>query len=160
MKKLFLIISLVTLLMLPGAGFAATRTINGIPVTDVDYGPTKGITAEFFTAYTLTTTKVYNESGSTSATSGMVDVSIYPLKTIGFRLTDISGGGTATFNVNEFIGTTTHSIKALTLSIGSTATEYSIPISEYCQAISVDGVMDTGTAIADVIGVFVYEKQR
>lgn len=158
MKKILLLLFFLCLFVRSPIFASGTQTVNGIPLEDIDYGNAKGVRALHFTGYTFGTTAVYNESGATSTTSGMVAVGQYTDKSVGIRLTNISGGGTLTVKINEYIGTTTFPFEAVTINLGTTSTHYAIPISEYCEHLSISGVTSTGTITADIIGNYVWQK--
>lgn len=157
MKKILLFFFLLFFAFIPKTFSAGTQTVNGIPLEIIDFENVKGIRASFFTDYIFGTQAVYNESGSTSATSGIIAVGKYPIKSLGVKIGTITGEGTLTIHINEFIGTDTFSF-ATTLTYGTVTTD-SIPIQEYCEYLSVDGKTSTGTITADVIGNFVYETK-
>jgi len=156
MKKLFLAFLFVFLLPFAVVFAEGTQTINGIPLSFQDRGNLKVMVAEFFTNYVFGTTPVYNESGSTTANSGLVDVGQYTLKTIGIRTGTYTAGGTLTVTLREYIGTSTFSSGTVTLNLGTTT--YSFPISEYCNYINMSAAGTTGSVTADIIGEFAYEK--
>jgi len=160
MKKLLLLALL--LFALPVNVYAfGTQTVNGIPTEVVDFGTVKGLRAEFFSSYDATTTEVYNEAGSTTATSGMINVAPYTLKSIGLRVSNKSfadGAGTVTFTFKEFIGTSTYHDGTVTVSLNKVDT-YSIPIIEQCQYLNCSVVTSTGTATVDVNGLFLSEHK-
>ena len=157
MKKLLSLLLLLLLFVTPCFA-SGTQTVNGIPLEDIDFGPVFGIRALHFTGYTFGTTTVYNEDGGTSSTDGMVNVSKYPIKSIGIRITNIGNGGTLTVKINEFIGTTTFPFNAVTINHGTTSTDYTVPITEYCEYVSVSGVTTTGTITADILANYVKPK--
>lgn len=153
MKKIFLVLFVFLCIALCNTTWATgTRTVNNIPLEDIDFGNIKGIRALHFTGYTFDTTEVYNESGGTLTTDGMVDVGKYPIKSLGIRLTNISGGGTLTVKINEFIGTTTFPFTAATVTIATTSSHTTLPITEYCEFISVSASASAGTITGDIIG--------
>lgn len=158
MKKLLLIFCLILFALIPKTFAAGTYTVHGIPLEMVGDGNIEGVRALHFTGYVFGTTTVYNEDGATSTTSGMVDVRKHTIKSLGIRLTNISGGGTLTVKINEFIGTTTFPFTATTINHGTTSTDYTVPITEYCEYLSVSGVTTTGTITADIIGNYVWQK--
>lgn len=157
-KGVFLPLLFCCLIFLPVLKIHAegTQTINGIPLSFEDRGNLKVMIAEFFTGYTFGATAVYNESGSTTATSGMVNVGQYDIKSIGIRTGTYTADGTLTVHINEFIGTSSFCNGQVTLSLGTST--YSLPISEHCTHISVDAAATTGNITADIIGEFAYEK--
>jgi hypothetical protein len=156
MKKLSCLLFLLLLFVKPCFA-AGTQTVNGIPLEDVDYTTVSGIRALHFTSHVFgAITAVYNESGSSTSTSGMVDVSKYPLKTVAVRVETVVGDGTLTVHINEFVGTTTFPSVGVTLNLGTGTTV--VPIQEYCEHISIDAASTTGTITADIIGLYVKVK--
>lgn len=147
MRKLFLF--LLFLFLAVPVYAAGTGTENGIPYIRLDVASLKGKSAAYFTDYTFGTQAVYNESGSTTATSGMVDFSDYTTKAIGVSVTNISGAGTLTLNINGYVGTTGTSCIISTLTYATTTT-YCAAIAPYCQYLSIDGAASTGTITASV----------
>lgn len=162
MKKIISSLCLLAfnLLFLTSIYAVGTQTVNGIPTYDVDFGMIKGVRAEYFSSYVATTTEVYNEEGSTTATSGQINVSPYTLKSMGFRVSDKSfsdGAGTVTFTIRQFIGTSTYADGTVTVTLNR-AQSYALSLVEQCQYVNVSVVTSTGTATVNANGLSLPEK--
>ena len=108
-----------------------TTTLGGLYTTDIDGTSLHGIGVEWFRNYTFGTQAVYNDSGSTTATSGMLDVRMYQYgKTLAINVGTVSANGTFTVEVNEFIGTTSSSVLFNTYNY-TIATTQRIPLTDY-----------------------------
>jgi hypothetical protein len=127
--------------------YGKTWTENGVSVTRIDRPTVYGVSAEFFSNYDFGTQAVYNESGSTTATSGMVDFGECMQKTVGIVVDSIDAG-TLTIHVNFFTGTASVSSVGLTYATSAVAT-YVADLPEYAQWISVDGARGTSTGACD-----------
>lgn len=133
---------------------------NGLTINTIDNEFVRGVRVEFFSGYTFGTQAVYNESGSTSATSGMLYVEPYLNgKTLGVIVSEIASNGTFTVVVNEFIGTESSSVIFNTYNYVATGTAR-IPLTDYCEYINLKCSASTSTAstIATITGDFVELK--
>jgi hypothetical protein len=155
-KYLLLLLFLLFPVITEIADASGTYTVHGIPLEEMSVENIEGIRANHFTGYTFGTTAVYNEAGGTSTADGMVDVRKYPLKTVVVKVSTVVGDGTLTVHVNTFVGTTTFSGIAVTLNVGTGTTV--VPITEYCEHISIDAAATTGTIVADIISNYAREK--
>lgn len=146
MKKLLL--GLLLALCLSTVAEGRSWTENGVAVTGIETATLSGISAEFFSNYDFGTQAVYNESGSTTATSGMVEFAGVTKKSVAINVVSIDAG-TVTIHVNFFVGTASLSSVGLTYATSAAAT-YVADLPEYARWLSVDGSRGTSTGACDV----------
>ena len=147
MKKLLILIFSLMLFSTGIASGAGTRTtaLGGLHTTDID-GMVRGVGVEWFRGYTFGTQAVYNDSGSTTATDGRLDVSEYQYgKTLAIKVDSVATGGTYTVEVNEFIGTSSSSVLFNTYNYTATGTTR-ISLTDYCEYINLKCYASTSTA--------------
>lgn len=146
MRKL--LFGLLLALSLSTAAYGRSWTENGIAITGIETGALSGISAEFFSNYNFGTQAVYNESGSTTATSGMVEFASVSKKSVAVNVVSITAG-TLTVHVNFFVGTASISSVGLTYTTSAAAT-YVADLPEYARWLSVDGSRGTSTGACNV----------
>ena len=139
-----------------------TTPLGGLYTRDIDGTSLRGIGVELFRGYRFGTQAVYNDSGSTTATDGRLDVREYQYgKTLAIKVDSVATGGTYTVVVNEFIGTESSSVVFNTYNYTATGTTR-IPLTDYCEYINLKCYASTSTAstMATITGDFVELKNR